>query len=65
MEIVEPIRFGVGIVLLIVGAAFLWQARGTRGFGQKRQTGAVMLAGGALLVALGLGLIDFGGGVLT
>jgi hypothetical protein len=45
----------------LVGLAFLWQARGTRGFNQKRQTGVIALGGGGLLVALGLGWLDFGG----
>jgi hypothetical protein len=60
MTIVEPARFIAGLVFLLVGLAFLWQARGTRGFNQRRQTGVVALGGGGVLVALGLGWLDFG-----
>ena len=58
MEIAEPIRFVAGLALLAVGVAFLWNARGTRGFNQHRQAAMVALAGGGLLVALGLGYIQ-------
>ena len=61
MEIVEPIRFIAGLALLAIGLLMLWQARGTRGFNQHRQAGMVALAGGGLLVALGLGYIQISG----
>jgi len=61
--IVEPVRFFAGIALLLVGAVLLWQARGTLGFNQKRQTGALALIAAAILCALGLGYLDFGGGL--
>jgi|GEM_PF-3241171 len=65
MEIAEPIRFAAGIVFLAIGVAMLWKGRGTRGFSQPRQAGLVALAGGAVLIALGLGLFSLGGGLLT
>lgn len=64
MDIAEPIRFFAGIALLLVAAVLLWRARGTSGFNQKRQAGMLALAGGGLLVTLGLGYISWGGGLL-
>jgi len=61
MEIVEPIRFIAGLALLVVALLVLWNARDTRGFNQHRQAGTVALAGGGLLVALGLGYVQISG----
>jgi hypothetical protein len=61
MEIVEPVRFFAGLALLLVGVALLWQARGTRGFNQKKQAGVMALGAAAILGGLGLGLIGSGG----
>jgi predicted permease len=59
MEIVEPIRFFAGLALFLVGLLLLWQARGTRGFNQKKQAGVLALAAGVIVTAIGLGLFDF------
>ena len=58
MEIVEPVRFVIGLVFGVVGAAVLVLARGSRGFNQRRQAGAMFLVAAAVFVAVGLGLID-------
>ena len=59
MAIVDTTRFVIGIVFAVVGLAVLVTDRGTRGFGQRKQAGALFLVGAVLLVAVGLGLIDF------
>ena len=56
MIIVSTLKFAVGCLFLALGLFALWQSRSTRGFGQKRQLGLLLLAAGALFVALGMGL---------
>ena len=58
MTVVDSTKLVIGLVFAGTGAALLASARGTRGFGQRKQAGALMLAGAALLVAIGLGWID-------
>lgn len=57
MIIVDPLKFGIGLVFLAVGLVVLWLGRGERGLGQKRQIGGLLLIGGGVFVAVGLGLI--------
>jgi hypothetical protein len=59
MTIVDSTRFFIGIAFAVVGVAVLVSARGSRGFTQRRQAGAMFLIGAAALTAIGLGLIDF------
>jgi uncharacterized membrane protein len=56
MHIVEKLKFAVGVVSLLIGLVMLWRARGTRGFNQARQMGALLLAAGIIFVAIGFGL---------
>jgi len=58
MTIVDTTRFAIGILFALCGLFLLWHVRGTRGFGQKRQAGALLLVAGAAFVAMGLGLLD-------
>ena len=58
MTIVDNTKFIIGIVFAVLGVAMLVSARGTRGFGQRKQSGALFLVGAALLVAVGLGILD-------
>ena len=58
MTIVDNTKFIIGIVFAVVGIAVLVSARGTRGFGQRKQAGALFLVGAAVFVAVGLGLLD-------
>ena len=58
MTIVDSTRFFIGIAFALVGVAVLVSARGTRGFSQRRQAGALFLVGAVALTAVGLGLID-------
>jgi hypothetical protein len=59
MEIVDTTKFAIGIVFALVGAAVLVLSRGTPGFSQRKQAGALMLVGAVVFVTVGLGLIDF------
>jgi drug/metabolite transporter (DMT)-like permease len=56
MHIVDTLKFAFGIVFILIGLAMLFQQRGRRGFGQKRQLGVLLILGGAVFVALGLGI---------
>jgi hypothetical protein len=56
MHIVEKLKFAVGIVSLLIAIVVLWRARGTRGFNQTRQVGALLLLAGIIFVAIGFGL---------
>ena len=57
MDIVDPLKFGLGIAFLAAGLVALWLGRGERGLGQKRQIGGLLVVGGAIIAAVGLGLI--------
>lgn len=58
MEIVDTTKFVIGIVFAIVGIAVLVLSRGSRGFDQRRQAGALLLVGSVVFAGVGLGLID-------
>ena len=57
MNIVDPLKFGIGLAFLLVGLGVLWLGRGERGLGQKRQLGGLLVIGAAVFIAVGLGLI--------
>ena len=57
MVIVDPLKFSIGVVFLLVGLAVLWLGRAERGLGQKRQIGGLLVIGGGVIMAVGLGLI--------
>ena len=58
MEIVDPTKFAIAILFAVVGAAILWLSRGSRGFTQRKQAGALFLVGAIVFLAVGLGLVD-------
>ena len=58
MEIVDTVKFAIGIAFALAGVVLLVAARGTRGFGQRKQAGALLIVAAALFVAIGLGLVD-------
>ena len=60
MEIVDTLKFGIGILFLGAGLVVLAQGRRERGFGQKRQLGALLVVAAAIFLALGLGYIEGG-----
>ena len=58
MNIVDMTKFVIGIAFAITGIVLLVSTRGTRGFNQRRQAGALLLIGAAVFVAVGLGWLD-------
>ena len=56
--IVDQTKLILGIVFAIVGLAILLLSRGTRGFNQRRQAGALFLVASVVFVAIGLGYLD-------
>jgi len=56
MHIVHQAKFIIGIVFAILGVGVLISSRRSRGFGQRRQAGVLMLVVAAVFVALGLGV---------
>ena len=58
MEIVDTTKFAIGIAFAVIGLAVLVLSRGSRGFDQRRQAGALLLVGAAVFAGVGLGLID-------
>ena len=58
MTIVDNTKFWIGVALAVSGVAVLLSSRRTRGFGQRKQAGAMMLIAAAVFVAIGLGKLD-------
>ncbi|HKR25031.1 MAG TPA: hypothetical protein VJS15_07220 [Allosphingosinicella sp.] len=58
MTIVDPLKFGLGLALLLVAVGLFWFGRGSRGFNQKKQAAAMAFVGALLCFAIGLGLIQ-------
>lgn len=59
MSLMDAARFAAGFVFAGAGLYVLVVSRGEEGFGQRRQLGVLLLAGGGLLLAVGFGLVDF------
>jgi drug/metabolite transporter (DMT)-like permease len=55
MHIVDQTKFLIGILLVLVGLGVLLSTRRTRGFGQRKQAGVLLLVAAALFLAIGLG----------
>ena len=55
---VDTARFGIGILFALIGAAILFVSRGSRGFTQRKQAGALLIVAAIVFVAIGLGLLD-------
>ena len=60
MHIVDQTKFVIAILFAVLGVGILLSARGSRGFGQRRQAGALMLVAAAVFVALGMASISRG-----
>ena len=58
MQIVDTVKFAIGIAFFAIGIVVLVRARGTRGFNQTRQAGILFLIGAAVFVAIGLGYLN-------
>ena len=58
MTIVDTTKFAIGAVFAVLAVIVLWQTRSHRGFGQKRQAGAMLVVAAGAFLAIGLGLIQ-------
>jgi hypothetical protein len=61
MHIVDQTKFFIGVAFAVIGLAVLLSSRGTRGFGQRKQAGALMLVAALIFLGTGLGYIDLKG----
>ena len=55
MHIVDQTKFLIGVLFAVIGIFILVSSRRTRGFGQRKQAGALLLVVAALFIAVGLG----------
>jgi hypothetical protein len=55
MTIVDSTKFAIGILFAVIGIGILLSGRRTRGFGQRKQAGALFVVGAIIFVAIGLG----------
>ena len=60
MHIVDQTKFAIGILFAVFGIGILVSARGSRGFGRRRQAGALLLIAAIVFLAIGLGQIAGG-----
>lgn len=58
MTVADPLRLAIGIVFVLLGIVMFVVSRGTKGFNQRRQAGALAIAGGAFFLVTGLGLVS-------
>lgn len=58
MEIVDRTKLIIGVLFALVGVALLFIQRGSRGFNQQRQAGALLLVGAVVFCTIGLGYLD-------
>jgi len=57
MALADPLRFAIGIVFVLLGIVMFVVSRGTKGFNQRRQAGALAVVGGGFFLVTGLGLV--------
>ena len=57
MTVADPLRFAIGILFVLLGIGMYVVSRGTKGFNQRRQAGALAVAGGGFFLATRLGLV--------
>ena len=55
MHIVDQTKFLIGILFAVIGVGVLVSSRRQRGFGQRKQAGALLLVAAAIFIAIGLG----------
>lgn len=61
MHIVDQTKFIIGVAFAVLGLAILVSSRRTRGFGQRKQAGTLMLVAAVVFLGTGLGYIDIRG----
>jgi sulfite exporter TauE/SafE len=55
MHIVDQTKFLIGVLFAVIGLGVLVSTRRTRGFGQRKQAGVLLLIAAILFLAIGLG----------
>ena len=55
MHIVDQTKFLIGVLFAVIGLGILVSSRRTRGFGQRKQAGLLLLIAAAIFIAIGLG----------
>ena len=55
MHIVDQIKFLIGVLFAVIGLGILFSSRRTRGFGQRKQAGLLLLVAAVIFIAIGLG----------
>jgi drug/metabolite transporter (DMT)-like permease len=55
MHIADQTKFLIGVLFAVIGLFILVSSRRTRGFGQRKQAGALLLIAAAVFIAIGLG----------
>ena len=55
MHITDQTKFLIGVLFAVIGLGVLVSTRRTRGFGQRKQAGVLLLIAAALFLAIGLG----------
>src|SRR5436190_1298731 len=55
MHIVDQVRFLIGLLFALIGVGVLVSTRRSRGFGQRKQAGVLLLVAAAIFIAIGLG----------
>jgi drug/metabolite transporter (DMT)-like permease len=55
MHIVDQTKFLIGVLFAVIGLGILVSSRRTRGFGQRKQAGLLLLIAAAVFIAIGLG----------
>ncbi|MGZ8311190.1 MAG: hypothetical protein ACXWUP_11505 [Allosphingosinicella sp.] len=58
MEVVDSTKLVIGVVFAVIGVAVLVFARSERGFGQRKQAGALFLVGAIVFAAVGMGYLN-------
>jgi len=55
MHIVDQTKLLIGVLFAVIGLGILVSSRRTRGFGQRKQAGVLLLVVAAIFIAIGLG----------
>lgn len=58
MEIADQTKLLLGLAFAVIGLGILVSARRQRGFGQRKQAGALLLAAALGFAAIGLGYVN-------
>ncbi len=59
MHVVEMTKLLIGVLFAVIGIGMFVVFRSERGFGQRKQAGALFLVAAGVFVAVGLGYLEF------